>query len=282
MSRVLVTGGTSTDVAAIGTLAINIRNINEGIFDKLIVFHDGFSKKDMRIINNIFDTTFIRYRYPKKTKNDVVVNYFSPMVFCKYELFGLLSEYDTVVWTDYDVVIKKSLADFCINDGKNIHLLDVGDMRHMFYEDIKTKELCNYDLSGKGMHTSLFLLSNTIQNPKEIRDWCYEMTELCDQDIYLPEQCIFSLALQKFGLTYKDFRFDKYACVPEKSIGDEYILHAAGQPKFWDGRHDEDWENLYKKWIEYGGTQYSARRKKMFNVMKLVYSRLIGVKKHGR
>ena len=33
------------------------------------------------------------------------------MIFCKYETFALLDEYDEVMWTDYDVVIKDSICE---------------------------------------------------------------------------------------------------------------------------------------------------------------------------
>ena len=92
----VVTGGTSNDVPAMACLVMNIKDTNPGLADEIVIYHDGISEKDQRLINRIFPTRFILYESPFKDVmnfGDVVTKYFSPMVFCKYECFKLLDDY---------------------------------------------------------------------------------------------------------------------------------------------------------------------------------------------
>lgn len=284
MKRALVTGGTYDDVAPIATFIINIAKTNSHLFDEIVVYHNGIKKKDQDLINKIYKTRFIEYTYNPKSKNDEVISYFSAMVFCKYECFSLLSEYDEVVWSDYDVVVKGKLDEFCIIEGNSFNVLECEDsLRTMFYKDYKSSEIDKYDLDTDGVGTPLFALSNKLNSFDKICKWCYEKTEEWADDIYLPEQCVFSLAVQEFGINLKRFSFDEYACYPTKAVGIEKIIHAAGQPKFWNGMHDDDWERYYSEWLKMGGTPYVEWKKKAKRKLLFLYTRIIGIRRreHG-
>ena len=284
MRRALVTGGTRDDVAPIATFVINIARTNSHLFDEIVIFHDGIKIKDQELIKRVFPTRFIYYKYNVKNRNDEVLSYFSPMVFCKYECFGLLSEYNEVVWSDYDVVVKGELDEFCRIDGDRINILECEDStRSMFYKDYKSKEIDTYNLELNGVSTALFALSDCLHEYDKIKKWCYEKTNEWVDDLYLPEQCIFSLALQEFEIKIKRFSFTEYACYPTESQGMEKILHAAGQPKFWNGIHDKDWEKNYSDWLDMGGTPYYEWKKKVRRKLIFVYTRLIGIRfrEHG-
>lgn len=284
MKRALVTGGTYDDVAPIATFIINIAETNSHLFDEIVVYHNGIKKKDQELIKNIYNTRFIEYTYKPKSKNDEVISYFSSMVFCKYECFNLLDEYDEVVWSDYDVVVKDKLDDFCKIDGANFNVLECGDsLRTMFYKDYKSLEIDKYDLDSDGVGTPLFALSNKLENYEIISKWCYEKTDLWTDDLYLPEQCVFSLAVQEFGINLERFSFNEYACYPTKAKGGEKILHAAGQPKFWNGLKDLEWERYYSKWLSMGGTPYKEWRKRLKRRFLFVKTRLMGIRsrEHG-
>jgi len=284
MSRALVTGGTKDDVAPIAVFIMNIAETNSHLFDEIVVYHDGISEKDQKLINKIYKTRFIKYNYNQKSNNDEVLSYFSSMVFCKYECIALLKEYDEVVWSDYDVVVLDKLDEFCVIENSDFNVLTCNaKLKTMFFKDIKNKEILEYDLESNGVGTPLFALSNKLENIDEIYDWCYRMTAEWDEDIYLPEQCIFSIAVQKFGINLKRFKFSEYACHPKKAVGGEKIIHAAGQPKFWNGLENEKWNQLYAAWIEMGGTKYSDLRKRIKRKYLFVKTRLMGIrgKEHG-
>jgi len=279
MSRVLVTGGTKDDVAPIAVFIMNIKQTNSHLFDEIVVYHDGISAKNQKLINQIYKTRFIEYDYKQKSSNDEVLSYFSPMVFCKYECIALLKEYDEVVWSDYDVVVLDKLDDFCMIENDEFNVLTCGDqLRTMFFKDIKNKEILEYNLECEGVGTPLFALSNKLRKIDEIYNWCYQKTVEWDEDIYLPEQCIFSIAVQKYGINLKRFEFSEYACYPTKVVGGEKIIHAAGQPKFWNGLKNDTWNAMYAKWLEMGGSRYSNFRKKMKRKYLFIVTRLMGIR----
>lgn len=284
MKRVLVTGGTKDDVAPIAVFIMNISQTNSHLFDEIVVYHNGISNKDQRLINQIFKTRFIKYDYKSKSSNDEVLSYFSSMVFCKYECFALLKEYDEVVWSDYDVVVLDKLDEFCDIENDNFNVLTCGDcLKTMFYKEIRNQEILNYDLNCEGVGTPLFALSKKLKDADKIYKWCYQKTLEWDQDIYLPEQCIFSVAVQHFDIPLKRYDFNEYACYPTKVKGGEKIIHAAGQPKFWNGLDNEIWNLLYEKWLIMGGKKYNDFRKVLKRKYMFFVTRLNGIrgKEHG-
>ena len=284
MRRALVTGGTRDDVAPIAVFIKNIKETNSHLFDEIVVYHDGIKKKDQELIKSIYNTRFIEYTYRPNTKNDEVVSYFSRMVYCKYECFALLSDYDEVVWSDYDVVVLDKLDEFCKIDNCRFNVLTCNTLlKEFLYKDIINREIYEYDLEKKGVGTPLFAFSNKLTQYEDIYKWCYDMTTKWGEDLYLPEQCIFSMAVQKFGIELKRFPFDVYACYPTKTKGGEKILHAAGQPKFWNGMKNETWDKNYADWLAMGGTRYSNIRKRLKRKILFFITRLQGIryKEHG-
>lgn len=279
MKRAIVTGGTKSDVAAMGVLAINIRDTNADLFDKLIIYHDGISKKDQEVIGSIFPTVFYRYKLPYKSRNDEIVNHFSPMVFCKFECFKLLQEFDEVVWTDYDVVILKSLSDgldfekSCFN-----YMRGSISLRNMFFKDIINKEIFTFDLDQLAFHASFFAMSSQMPGYMEIYKECYKKAEEWDLDIYLPEQCVFAALLQKYNVDTSYLDEKKYSCIPEEKNDEAVILHAMGQPKFWNGRSNTDWNKRYKEWCLIGGRKYNNRKHLLQRKMKFIWTRICGMR----
>ena len=263
---------------------MNIKETNAHLFDEVVVYHDGIREKDRKLINSIFKTRFIEYDYKPKARNDEVISYFSRMVYCKYECFALLDDYDEVVWSDYDVVIQKKLDEFCNISGDEFNILTSAEkVRTMLYKDILHSEIREYDIEAQGIPTPLFALSNELKGYADIHKWCYEKTGEWGEDLYLPEQCIFSLAAQEFDLKLHRFDVNDYACHPTKATGNEMIIHAYGQPKFWNGIHNDTWDRLYAGWLELGGSRYSDTRKKLKRKCMFVMTRLAGIryKEHG-
>ncbi len=277
--RAFVTGGTKCDVAAMAVLAINLRETNSHLFDSMVIFHDGIKKKDQELIKLLYNTRFIKYEYPASSKNDVVLTYFSPMVFCKYECLRLLDDFEVVVWSDYDVVIQGKLDKICQFDNSYINIIkDSSTIREMFYKEIRNKEILNYNLNINGFATGLFSLSKKLNNYDVINSWCYKKTKEWDEDLYLPEQCILTLAAQEFRIKYSYIQAENYACHPRDAKGNEVILHAACQPKFWNGIYNADWERRYAEWLKMGGTPYKDKIKKLRSKLLLLKSRMCGIK----
>lgn len=270
MSKVaIVSGGTTSDVAAMAVLAMCIKDTNPNLADELILFHCGIKKRDQRLIQDIFPTRFIRYKYrigiADRWKNHSL-GYFSGMLFCKFECFKLLNEYDTVIWTDYDILIKKDISELLENPQMGLRIASGADsLRSMFLNTISEELVQNYDLEAEGVSTPLFVLNRSIGDFNTYYKWCYEMSHRYAQFIYLPEQCIISMLLQEYGLMYEKLSLEKYVRHPNDDDDDASILHAYCQPKFWNGLKNEKWDKYYLQWLTIGGTKY---RKPLRNLVR--------------
>lgn len=279
----IVTGGTSNEVVGMGTLALNIKEKMSHLVDELIIFHNGISQKDQRIINNIFPTTFCRYRFDlsfvDKRKNSYI-RYFSPMVFCKYECFRLLKEYERVIWTDYDVVILKDLAELFESEIGLQIVQEKEPLSTRFIDGGKCVQ-DEYDLNKCGVSTPLFVLTRNVGNYMEYYHWCIDNTQKYASNIILPEQCIISMLLQKFAIPYEKLLDHKYALHPRDYLAnmeDVSIIHAYGRPKFWEGLYVEAWERYYNEWIALGGSKYQmSLKRKLEHVITLLRE---GMEKH--
>lgn len=267
---VIVTGGTHKDVSAMGVLALNIKEITPDLADELIIFHDGINKKEQQIIQNIFPTKFYRYKFPldfwAKRRNSSL-RYFSHMVFCKYECFRLLKEYDRVIWTDYDIVILKDLKELLTGNAGLQIVADNAPLKRMVYEKNQA-ELQEFDLEQNGVSTPLFVLTRKIGDYQKCYEWCNQATTEYAPYLYLPEQCIISMMIQKFQIPYSNLQEKKYALHPRDYDGEASIIHAYGRPKFWEGLFNEQWEKYYSQWLALGGSYYKEPLKE--KIIRLV------------
>lgn len=259
MSTALVTGGTKKDVAAMAVLAMNIRETNRGLVDEFVVLHNGIKKKDRELIGKILPTRFIRYCCPVsaiKLWRNKAIRYFSPMVLCKFECFKLLNDYDCVVWSDYDVIIKEDISEILDSECYYTTVCNHETrLREMFYESILSKDVQEYDLEGDCICTPLFVIKRGLQNYNEYYEWCYRKLEEYVRDVSLPEQCIFTMLVQKFHLEFNEIDPDVYAMYPKKDSEKVKILHAYGRPKFWSGLYNEQWNQYYNEWLSMGGSK---------------------------
>ncbi|MCM1182304.1 MAG: hypothetical protein NC337_02900 [Roseburia sp.] len=257
MKTAIVTGGTKKDMNAMAVLALNLRDVSPNLADEMIIFHDGIPEDKQRLIRQIMPTRFIRYRCPInwfRLMSNRSIRYFSPMVFCKYECFKLLDEFDTVIWTDYDVVIKAGI-DELKGRKANLSIIINHDtpLKKMFYSAIEKKNMEGYDLEGVSITTPMFVMRKTINRYMEYYDWCYDMTRKYMKYLYLPEQCIFTMLVQKFGIEYEELDMETYYYHPRNATQKTKILHAYGQPKYWNGLYNEQWEAYFEQWKKMKG-----------------------------
>lgn len=260
--KAIVTGGTGKDVAAMGTLALNIQKIMPHIADELVIFHDGIKKKDRELIQSIFPTRFIEFSFPiafRDMRSNRSLRYFSTMIFCKYECLKLLDEYEKVMWTDYDVVILKDIYELWEKDS-GLTITEVkAPVRHMFLDSVDRYDMKEFDLDKYGVGTQIFIATKAIGDYKKYHEWCVSATKKYAGCINLPEQCILSMAIQKFEIPYTTINVKKYACpVDEENVDIDSvsILHCYGRPKFWEGRKNIYWEPYYNEWLSMGGSRY--------------------------
>lgn len=259
MKTALVTGGTGKDIAAMAVLALNIKETNSSWIDELVIFHDGIGNKDQDLIKSIFPSRFERYKCPisrLQQFQNKSVRYFSPMVFCKYECFRLLDDYDMVIWSDYDILIKGDISE--ITGGTENICIVVNEneiLRNMFFKSIEKRDMSEYDMNGECICTPLFVLKRGLSRYKEYYQWCYTMTKRYIRDLYLPEQCITTMLIQKYKLPLDRIDRNIYAVHPREDSPEAKILHSYGPSKFWNGLDHEGWNNYYQQWRSMGGSR---------------------------
>lgn len=270
--KAIVTGGTKNMVPAMGVLALNISKICHDIADELVIYHDGISIVDQKKISSIFPTRFILYNNPFITLNNfdkVVTNYFSSMVFCKYECFNLLHEYSQVIWTDYDVVILQDFTVELFSKNKSLIVIpdtELGTLSEMFQKEIYKIQLPGVDLSKTGICLPLFIVRDTFPDFIDFYEECIQLTKELSPYLYLPEQCIISILLQRNKIVYDTLPYIPYAAHPIKHqvTSDIFIIHASGQPKFWNGLNNEQWNLYYQQWInDYHGKKFKRKKIKI-------------------
>lgn len=275
----IVTGGTKNQFPAMAVLALNIANICPTIADELIIYHDGICKSDQKKINKIFPTIFIKYKSPfhnQKNFSDVITSYFSPMVFCKYECLRLLTEYHTVIWTDYDILINKDFTAELKALPKSSFILTkpiIDGMKD--YPD--STMYCNIDLLKPQFSAALMLFRDNLPNPNEIYKNCINETKKLAKYLYLPEQVVLTIVFLKHNISFNEINNsnNRYTLHPNEANrlpkDKTLIYHAYGQPKFWNGLDNSEWNKLYNEWIfNYKGSKFE---KEYFSFRKL-FSRI--------
>ncbi len=279
MKTVLVTGGTHKDAAPMGVLALNIRDVAPHLADEMIIFHDGIPAKQQQLIADIFPTKFYQYHFDigfKERRANRSLRYFSEMLFCKYECFRLLEEYDRVIWTDYDVLIRSDLRELTeCQAGLQI----VGSntpLRKMFRDTIEQVDMRDFDLQQNGIATPLFVMTKDIGDYRKHYSWCVEMTKKYAVYTSLPEQCIFTMLIQTFHIDYENLSDKQYALHPRDDDGKAEIVHCYGRPKFWEGLRNDAWEQYYRQWIDMGGNRYRTPVKEKLIAIKERFLQLLG------
>jgi lipopolysaccharide biosynthesis glycosyltransferase len=276
---VLVTGGTSNDAPAMAVLLLNLKKLNRKLTDDLIIFHDGISEHDQTIMKKILPVQFRLYKYPGNNENfnNTVKNYFSTMIFCKYECFNLLNEYSVVIWTDYDVIINNDISELLIPTLSGFRMMpDIkNNVYSMFFKDISNLNI-KYDFNVPGICMSIFVFFDNIKYYNEYYNYCLEQTEKYAPYLYLPEQCIINLLLQDYNIKIDPIDYNTYCTHPihAKITKSTKIIHAFGQPKFWNGLYNIYWKKYYKKWIIMGGNEFSNefgdKKKYLYHIKKII------------
>jgi lipopolysaccharide biosynthesis glycosyltransferase len=203
------------------------------------------------------------------------------MLFCKYECLHLLDEYHQVVWSDYDVVIQKPLDEILtLPEGVFIATTSNDEMKvkDKLYAHKIEGSIDEFDLDAKGILASLMVFSSGLTKHNEMCDWCYRMTEKFDTALCCAEEAILSMMLQEYDLRLEVLNTEIYSVYPSQASGKESVLHAIGQPKFWNGLHNEVWDANYSAWLQLGGSRYHDGWKRFSRKCRLIRSKLTGIK----
>jgi len=262
-NNAVVFGLTADHVFAVACVMMDIRRLSPGLVDEVVIIHDGISEKDRRLLGAILPTRFIKYNFPlnsRRVLNAPAVRQFTKMVFTKFECLRLLDNYKNVMWLDYDMVVKQNIAELFAPSETGIKMMPSGlPVRGQLHEGVS-----EYDMEAEGICACIFVFQDHLKNYKEMHQFCYAKLEKYGEILYMPEQAIFDFMIQEYRLKPDPIDVSLYSPHPTDPVHAEHarIIHAYGQPKFWNGLHNEQWERNYQAWLDMGGTKY--RKKTVF------------------
>jgi lipopolysaccharide biosynthesis glycosyltransferase len=264
----VVFGMTKNHVFAVACVMMDLKKFCN-VIDEVVVIHDGISEKDKLLMAKILPTRFIVYNFPIDTSgfNKGTLRQFSKMVFSKFECLRLLSDYTNVMWLDYDIIVTKDISSLFEPSVTGIKMMPSGyKVRAQLHEPIE-----DYDMEAEGISGSTFVFSDHLSDYPKLYNFCYEKLEKYAKYLYLPEQGIFDFMIQEFQLKIEPIDGNIYSPHP-KEIGkleNAKIIHAYGQPKFWNGIDNSQWNKNYAYWLKMGGTM-NAENKISSKFAKLV------------
>lgn len=262
----IVLGATSNMSFAIGTFLINLKKYCKDFAD-VIIYHEGISKRDQRIIKKIIPVRFIKFDIDISLDNmdNYTRNRFTKLVFFKYACLKLLSQYKNVIITDYDIILLSDISDLIKTQNKDTQcktmhsdadFLKTVYKNGNFEEAILNEDSFYYSRDTYPMGGGLMVIYDTIKNYDEMYDYCVMKTNEYIKYLVLPEQAIMSIMLEDFKIKREEIDVSVYVVHPRdlKDCPNAKILHAYGDDKFWDRLQNDTWDKNYKEWIDMGGS----------------------------
>ena len=266
-------------VFAVANLMFDIKRLSQDIADEVVVLHDGgLKKKDLLLLNSILPTREIKYNIPVDDLsifNQGTLKYFTIMAYAKFECIRLLEEYKNIIYLDPDMVIVGNLSILLSKCESGVKFMP-GNLKvsAQLHSDIN-----EYNMEEEGICGCIFVFQDHLLNYKDMYDFCISSLNKYANKLYLAEQAIFDIMIQEHKISYCELDRNIYSPHPTEKqfLSNAKIIHAYGQPKFWNGLENEQWNQNYKKWIEMGGSRYKKKSviAKVKNKMLNIFKRLI-------
>jgi len=250
---------------SIACVMMDIKRLSPGLADEIVIIHDGVNKKDKELLSSILPTRFIEYKMPFDDISFIpnsILDYFTKMVFAKFECLKLLNDYHSVMLSDYDIVIQKDISELFEYCDSGMRFMLSGNVRNQLHNTVD-----DYNMEADGICASIFVFQDHMGDFNAMHDFCYASLKKYAQVIYLPEQSIFNFMIQEFNLEVTPIDGKVYSPHPTDKdlVADAKIIHAYGQPKFWNGLENEHWNGNYAEWLTMGGSRY--RKSNLVNRM---------------
>lgn len=269
----VVFGLTANHTFAVASVMMDLKKYSPDLADEIVIFHNGIKESDQMLLQRIIPTRFIKYNFPitdTSIFNQNTLRYFSKMVFSKYECLRLLEEYKNVIWLDYDIVIIKDISELITPSASGIKMMlspgrCVSEQLHEPIDD--------YDMHAVPICGSTFVFQDNLKDYLKLYNFCIESLRKYAKYLSLGEQAIFDFMIQEYDLNLEHISHTQYSPHPTDELSpNTKILHAFGQPKFWNGINNIQWNENYKNWLNMGGSKYKAETK-IKHILKTLYKR---------
>ena len=224
----------------------------------------GICQKHQEILKTIPNLRVFEYQFPGDLQQTPAIKKFTNVSFSRYELFTLLDLYENVLYLDSDVLVQTELMPVFKQLTNGIGLII--DSTFPTAGGNFFKAIDGFDMQATGYNSGFIVLNRNgkwLPQVKEIRQFLYQATLENAESLFLPDQGIINLAVQKFHLQPTDLP-ESYNCPASHSsakLKQAYIVHSTGPRKFWCYYYFHDFYKWYKDWIEKGGKPVSIRPK---------------------
>lgn len=263
-----------TRPALVGTVLLQLKRTNPGLFDEAIIYYiDPIRESDRELMCSIIPCKFVHYDppIPDYLFEKPRFKRFSALMFCRYEMFAYLDEFETVTWLDTDILIQKNLSEmieiakktgaaFIREDPINKTAERTDYMRTCFSRSVPGFQMDAYlYCSGTIVLSQKILISQKL-NGAMCTSWCYQKTVQWANILELPDQGVLNAAIQHFSIKIGLLKGKEYCCYPSlgRDCSDAMIIHAWGSNKFWNDWYAyvnfPAWKSYYEKWMDMGGS----------------------------
>ena len=253
---------------AAANIILQIKNLCPSIADIFVIYHNGISSKEKKLIQKICNVKFIKYELPADINifNKSTISHFTEMVFAKFECFKLLNEFKNVIYIDPDIVIMKDLS-FLLNKSENgISFIPGGSkVSDQLHQDVD-----EFDMNQEGICACFFVLQDHLDDFNSKYNFCIKYLNKYATSLYLPEQAIFDFMIQHFKIKYDVLENKKYTPHPSNFGNEAVLIHSFGALKFWNGITNDTWNKYDKKWNKLGGKSWTfiKKVKRLFQKIK--------------
>ncbi len=275
-----------TRSALVGTVLLQLQQTNPGLFDEAIIYYvEEIPEKDRVTMESIMPCRFIRYSppLPQSLFEKPRFSRFSVLMFCRYEMFSYLDEFETITWLDTDILVQGDLSDlifsakktgaaFIREDPINKTSENPDYMRTCF-----TKSLPGFQNDSYLYCSGTIVLSRKITGFQNYTQWCYEKTMEWADILSLPDQGVINASIQAFDIKVTPVSGKKYCCYPGigRDCSGAKIVHAWGSNKFWNDWYNYQnfpiWGKFYEEWKARGGSPLAFEILPLISVVIPVY-----------
>ena len=258
-----------TRVALVGTVLLQLQKTNPGLFDEAIIYYlDPISSKDQKLMSKIMPCRFLPYvlSLPPEVMKLPRFQRFSKLMFCRYEMFSFLKEFETVTWLDTDILIQGDLSPMIESAKKTGAVMIREDPANKTAENPDYMRTCftravpEYQMDQYLYCSGTIVLSQKMLEAANCTQWCYEKTVQWANILSLPDQGVLNAAVQEFGINVTPISGKSYCCYPYlgRDCSKAKIVHAWGSNKFWNDWYVylnfPGWKEYYRQWCNLGGT----------------------------
>lgn len=250
----IVFGITKNYTFALANVLIGMKKHCKPFWDDIIVYHDGISEEEQCALSSICQCTFIVFNeslFNEAAIHSEALKNYSLLTLARFECFGLLAEYQTVIWHDVDILIQKDfsqLVNYGTDSGFAATQSKTFRMEQNFFGLMP-----GYNMLEFLYNAGILVLHDSLPNYTDIRVYCYNIYNHYAAQLRYNDQSVLNMMIQDYKIRVDCIDLDQYCCHPSTiNYEDAVIIHAYGTEKFWNSAKLEkqfpEWHENNREW----------------------------------